>query len=167
MREFQRNDLLRVYSAYWNAFECLVEAVNVQRPKRKLSKSEKQQMINDFISQRSGSLTPDDIQKCYQEIVNPGLVSKASHALQQCFGDEAEKYIDECFRIPDKAERLYNIRNAINHGEVDAENLEELIRIEARLTRLWLITWGMFGRIVPFPAPVDLKTSVSDKQKKN
>lgn len=157
IRGFHRNDLLRIYTAYWNAFECLVEAVNILRPQRKLSKSEKQQRIDDFVSQRSGKLTPGDIQKCYQDIVNPGFVGKASHALRECFGGDAETYIKECFKLADVDDRLYNIRNAINHGEVDAENLEELLRIESRLRRLWMIVWGMFGRIVPFPTPVDSK----------
>lgn len=161
LMEFHRNDLLRIYAAYWNAFECIVEAVNILRPQRKLSKSEKQQMINDFVSQRSGRLTASDIQECYQDIVNPGFVGRASHALRECFGDDAGIYIDECFRLADADNRLYNIRNAINHGEADAENLEELLRIESRLRRLWMIVWGMFGRIVPFPAPVDSKLKES------
>lgn len=161
LMEFHRNELLRTYVAYWNAFECLVEAVNILKPQQKLSKSEKQQKIDDFVAERSGKLTTSDIQKCYQEIVNPGLVGKASHALRVCFGDDAGKYIDECFRLADGDDRLYNIRSAINHGEVDAENPEELIRIESSLHRLWMIVWGMFGRIVPFPAPVDSKPNTS------
>lgn len=153
MREFHRRDLLRIYSAYWNAFECLVEAVNILRPRPKVSKSEKRKRIDEFLSQRSDKLTPGDIEQCYREIVNPGLVDNASHALRECFGMAADKYIDECFRLTNTDDRLYNIRNAINHGEIDAENIDELLRIEARLTRLWLIVWGIFGRIVPFAAP--------------
>ncbi|MEA3311673.1 MAG: hypothetical protein U9Q76_05595 [candidate division WOR-3 bacterium] len=154
-KEFYRNDLLRTYAAYWNAFECLVEAVNIVQPQEKLSKSEKQQMIDEFVSRKSGRLTPGDVQQCYQEIVNPGFVGKASHALRVCFDNEAMTYIDECFKRPDEDNRLYNIRNAINHGEVDAQDLEELLRIESRLHRLWMIVWRMFGRIVSFPAPAD------------
>ena len=93
------------------------------------------------------------------------MVGKASHALKECFGDEADKYIEECFRLSVQKERLYDIRNAINHGEVDAENPEELIRIESRLSRLWLIVWGMFGCIIPFSAPVDSKPRINaDKE---
>jgi len=165
LMEFHRNDLLRIYVAYWNAFECLVEAVNILRPQQKLSKSEKQQKIDGFIAERSGKLSASDIQYCYQNIINPGLVGKASHALRECFGDDADEYIKECFRLADKDDRLYNIRNAINHGEVDAENPKELIRIESRLSRLWLIVWGMFGRIIPFSAPVDSKPNSPEELK--
>ena len=67
----------------------------------------------------------------------------------------ADRYIVECFRLKNRKDRLYDIRNAISHGEVDAENPEELIRIEARRMRLWMIVFGMFGRLVPFRAPSD------------
>lgn len=164
LMNFYRSDLLRMYSAYWNAFECLVDAVNLLQPQEKLSRTEKQQLIDEFISQRSGKLTSHDIQKCYQEIVNPGFVGKASHALKVCFPvkEEHEKYIYECFKIEDERQRLYDIRNAINHGEVDAENPDELIRIESRLFQLWTIIWRMFGRLVPFPAPVDSSFAVKE-----
>ena len=153
--ESYRSDLLRMYTAYWNAFECLVEAINIHCPQNKLSKSDKKREIDKFVSQRSGNLTAEDIQKCYQEIVNQGFVGKAKHALKICFPDNYEMYINECFTTQDPSEHLYNIRNAINHGDIDAENPDELIRIESRLSRLWLIVWQMFGRLVRFQAPVD------------
>lgn len=54
-----------------------------------------------------------------------------------------------------QANRLYDIRNAINHGDIDAENPTEILRVESRLRRLWMIVWRMFGLFVPFPAPAD------------
>lgn len=85
--------------------------------------------------------------------MSPGFVGRASHALRMCFPNEAETYITECFKAKPDSEQLYDIRNAINHGRVDAENPDELIRIESRLHLLWLIVWLMFGRLVRFPAP--------------
>ena len=161
--EFYRSDLLRIYVAYWNAFECLVEAINILYPLNKLSKSDKKRLIDEFISQRSGNLTAEDIQKCYQEIVNPGFVGKAKHALKICFPTNYEMYINECFTTQDLSKRLYNIRNAINHGDIDAENPDELIRIESRLSRLWQIVWQMFGRLVRFQAPVDSSFTNRDR----
>ena len=109
--QMYRSETLRMYSAYWNAFECLVEAVNIIQPLLKLSKSEKRKQINDFISQQqkcSGRITAGDIQKCYNEIVNPSFVGKAKHALKVCFPpDQASGYIDECFEREEKSERLY------------------------------------------------------------
>lgn len=155
LMEIHRNEVLRIYSAYWNAFECLVEAVSILRPQQKLSKTDKQARINAFVKAHNGHLTSSDIQDCYQNIVNPGFVGKASHALTVCFGDKAAIYIEECFGLPDRNNRLYDIRNSINHGDIDAEHPEELLRIEFRLHRLWMIVWRIFGRLVPFSAPIE------------
>ena len=107
------------------------------------------------MQQRGGRLTAADVQKCYQDLVNPGFVGKASHALKVCFGSDGDRYAEECFRLSPQEERLYDIRNAINHGDIDAENPNELLRVQARLGRLWMIVWRMFGRFIPFPTPVD------------
>ena len=157
MLESYRLNVLRIFSSYWNAFECLVDAVNIVKPRQSLSKPEKQAQIDDFFQQRDGKITAQNIQDCFRNIVDSGYRGKASHALKACFGSEGERYIEECFGLSDQANRLYSIRNAINHGNVDAEDPNEIIRIEARLSRLWMIVWRMFGCFIPFPAPVDSK----------
>jgi hypothetical protein len=48
-----------------------------------------------------------------------------------------------------------NIRNAINHGEIDAGNPEELLRIEDKQTRLWMIVFGILGQLISVPRPLD------------
>jgi hypothetical protein len=155
MRDGYRSDVLKIYAGYWDAFECLVDAVNILRPPSKHTKSQKQKQIDEFVAALKGKLTSADIDQCFHKIVNTGLVGKASHALTVCFPGEAEKYIDECFRMQDKHNRLYNIRNAINHGEIDAEHPEELLRVESRLPHLSMIVWGMFDWLIPFPAPTE------------
>lgn len=162
--ERHRNDVLRIFAAYWNAFECLVESVILLRPQKKLSRHEKQNMINKYFEQKNCIPKVADIEKCYQEIVNPGFVGKATYALRFFFGDESKRYIDECFKLKNRHNRLYDIRNAINHGDIDAENAIELSRIESRLRCLWMIVWGIFGRIIPIPTPVDRPLDSSAKQ---
>ncbi len=152
VREFGRSDLLRSFVGYWNAFECLVDAVNIISPQAKLTRSEKQSRLTDFFSQIEGSPKPSDIIEAYK-IIDPGFRPKAEHALRVCFGEDAQSKIDECFNQESKADNLYQIRNSINHGDIDSENIEELIRIRARLNRLWEIVWGMFGRLVEYGAP--------------
>jgi hypothetical protein len=158
--EFPRSSTLRTYSPYWNAFECLVEAVCVVRPAGRLSKTEKQARIDQHLQLSGGEMSVEQLQKLYREVINPGFVGRASHALIACFGEQqGGSYVEECFRLPKSEDRLYDIRNAINHGEIDAENPTELLRVESRLRRLWFIVWGMFGRIVSFPTPQDTSTS--------
>lgn len=157
--ESHKPDLLRIYSAYWNAFECLIEAVLIIRPKPKSSKLEKQAAIDTFMSQKSGQLTTTDIIYCYKQIVDTGLVGKADYVFKICFPEHAELYINECFKIKPNKDRLYNIRNAINHGSIDAENMQELLHVEARLHKLWMIVWRLFGRLIKFPAPAECDSS--------
>lgn len=153
--ESHRTIVLRKYSAYWNAFECLVEAVCLVRRPPRPGKAEKQRLLDKYVGQHGHRLTLADVEHCYREIVNPGFVGKAMHALEVCFGKDAGRYIEECFRCRDRSTRLYEVRNAINHGDVDAQNPDEVSRVQARLRRLWMVVWGMFGRLVPFSYPLD------------
>jgi hypothetical protein len=153
--EGHRGDVLRVYAGYWNAFECLVEAVCLLSPPPKLGRAEKQAGIDAFITARNGKLDVTAISECYKEFVDPGFVAKASHALRICFPDRADQYVVECFRMKPEQDRLYNIRNAINHGDVDADNPSELLRVEDRHHRLWMIVFGMLGLIIPIDRPLD------------
>jgi hypothetical protein len=153
LNSFQ-SDTMRNYSAYWNAFECLTDAVNKIKPRSKLSQSEKQTQIDEFIKARKGKLTSADIMECYSKIVNPGFRAEASHALTVCFPNDAERYINECFGISGEHNRLYKIRNSINHGDIDAENPEELNRVNSRLYVLHEIVWGMFAQLIRFSSSV-------------
>jgi hypothetical protein len=87
--------------------------------------------------------------------VEPGFVAKASHALRVCCPDRADGYISECFRAKPDQERLYAVRNAINHGDIDSDSLQELIRVEDKLRRLTMIVFAMLGQLIPFSYPRD------------
>jgi hypothetical protein len=155
MMEAHRCDVLRVYAGYWNAFECLVEAVCLLCPQPKLGRAEKQEAIDAFVASRDGKLNAAAISKCHKEIVEPGFVAKASYALRQCFLDRADQYVLECFGMKPKQDRLYDIRNAINHGDIDADNPSELLRVEDRHRRPWMIVFGMLGLLIPIDRPLD------------
>jgi hypothetical protein len=162
--EGYRSDVLRVYAGYWNAFECLVEAVCLTRPQTKLCRTEKQARIDAFVAARNGKLDAAAVSECYKSFVVPGFVAKASHALTVCFPNRADQYVMECFRMKPEQDRLYNIRNAINHGDVDADDPSELLRVEDRHRRLWMIVFGMLGSIIPIDRPLDQhKTESADK----
>jgi len=146
--QIYENDSLRVYSGYWNAFECLVEAVNMIMPRPKLSPSEKQEKIDAFIVKQKtdhGQIETEDIVKCYLDIVNPGFRGKAVHALTVCFHDSTP-YIENCFGKPER-DSLYQIRNDIDHGNIDAENPQELLRVEHRFIQLYRIVRNTFDWI--------------------
>jgi hypothetical protein len=151
--ERHQRDELRRYAGYWNALECLVDAVCILRPQPKLSAQEKHSRLNALLKDKGDNLAVEDVEAFYREVVNPGLVAKAAHAFSICFPDFADRYVDICFKRKPRKERLYDIRNAINHGEIDAENPEELSRVDYHTSQLWVIVLGLFGRLVPFQAP--------------
>jgi hypothetical protein len=153
--EGHRSDVLRVYAGYWNAFECLVEAVCILRPQSKLRRAEKQAGIDAIVTERNGKLDSAAISECYRAFVDPGFTAKAIHALKVCFPERAAQYVGECFKMQPEQDRLYNIRNAINHGDIEADNPSELLRVDDRLLRLWMIVFGMLGLFIPIDRPLD------------
>ncbi|MCH8879808.1 MAG: hypothetical protein IID34_07995 [Planctomycetes bacterium] len=155
MLESFKNNILRVYAGYWNAFECLVEAVCLLHPQSKMKKQEKLDGISHFIAHRQGKLDVSSLGECYRLFVDPGFPAKASHALRSCCPDRADGYIKECFRAKPDQERLYAVRNAINHGDVDSDSLQEMIRVEDKLRRLKMIVFAMLGCLIPFSYPLD------------
>jgi hypothetical protein len=155
MWEKVKRDILHVYAGYWNAFECLVEAVCLIQPQRKMTKQEKQDGITRFIADRQGKLDVASLGECYRKFVDPGFVAKASHALRVCCPEQADGYINECFRAKPDQERLYAVRNAINHGDIDSDSLQEMMRVEGKCWRLKMIVFAMLGRLIPFSYPLD------------
>jgi hypothetical protein len=157
-----QNNALRTFTAYWSAFECLIAAVTTVLPMPKLTKPEKQKAIDDLLE--SWRTNDDPHPKLNLErvialhrIVEPSLPVRSKYVFKILFRDEAQvrKYMEQCFHRHDKRNSLYQVRNDISHGNIDASDLLELIRIEARIIELWLIVWGMFGRLIPFSTPVD------------
>jgi hypothetical protein len=155
MQEKFKNDTLRVYAGYWDAFECLVEAVRLIRPQSRMKKQDRQEGITQFLAKRQGKLDIVSLGECYRMFVGPGFLAKASHALRVCCPDRADGYIDECFRAKPDEQRLYAVRNAINHGDIDSDSLQEMYVMKEKLGRLKMIVFAMFGRLLPFSYPSD------------
>lgn len=95
--EQHKNDTLRMYAAYWNAFECLVDAVLKVSPTNNLKKKDKEESLKKLMEAREGKLTIADVDKIYRELINPGFVARAKHALTVCFPEHGAIYAEECF----------------------------------------------------------------------
>jgi hypothetical protein len=144
----ERTDTLQFFAGYWNAFECLVDAVGILRPRPKESKEDRQRGLDAYLLSYGGVLTLEHLRLAYKQFVDPGFVAKASYALRLCFKD-SEEYVDACFKVSPKENQLYSIRNSINHGEIDATNIKELIRVESKQITLSKIVIGMFSCVLP------------------
>jgi hypothetical protein len=146
--EHNRTDHLAVYAGYWNAFECLVEAANLITPLEKLDRGKKKEQIKERLAQVSDEVGPGDIEEIYREVVNPGLRSKAEHAIKLCAGDAAADLIRECFDVEPEEQQLYRLRNAINHGTLDIDDPETIILLEARFLKLWILVFTMLNGVL-------------------
>lgn len=146
--EYGRGDVLRQYSSFWNAFECLVKAVHSVDPPQKLTPNQKQAKIDELCRKRSGKLSAQDISDCYHQIVSPGMKGEASHALKSCFGDAADHYIERFF----EKGGLAQTRNMINHGSVDALNPKQLLEVKSRLIVLSLTVEAIINYLISGPA---------------
>jgi len=146
--EQNRTDLLAVYAGFWNAFECLVEAVNLITPREKLSQEKKRQQIRERLAKVGDKVGPGDIEKIYQEVVNPRLRPKAKHAITLCAGDAATDFIRECFDVEPEEQQLYKLRNAINHGTLDIDDPETIILLESRFPKLRTLVFTMLDGVL-------------------
>lgn len=153
--EGYRSDSFRAFAGYWNAFECLVDAVCEYRTLPTPPDDVKQKQIDAFLTARKGRLDPAALSQCYREVLDTGFRKKASHALRVCFGDSAKHYVRECFEVKPDSERLYNIRNAINHGTIECDDFTRLAWIESKRRRLWMIVFRMLAQFLPVPCPGD------------
>jgi len=147
--------ILRMYTGYWNAFECLLEAISLLHPMSKPCKAAKQRQIDTFVSGKCGKLTAEDIETCYRSIVDPGLRRKAEHVFDICFAKDSQRYLTECFTRSPPQMSLYGIRNSINHGDINVCNHIEMARVRDAKGRLWVIVCRLFAHLLQFKAPDD------------
>ncbi|MES2180320.1 MAG: hypothetical protein V4550_20870 [Gemmatimonadota bacterium] len=160
MNEVSRDDTVRTFAAYWNAFECLIDAVLLIRPLARTNDAAKQAAIDEYLRGSNGRLTLAQVRHLYHSVADPAFSVRAKHALEVCFGPAASLYINEVFYAQPRSMSLSRFRNAIAHGFIDAEDPEQLIVLNDRTTMLWRTVWGMFGRIIPFAAPADLGSAL-------
>ena len=146
--EVYRLDLLRRYAGYWNAFECLVDAVCLLKPPSDLSAQQKADGIRDFIVAHGGTLGPAELAACHARYVEPGFAARATHALGASFGPAAKEHVDLCFHVWPERSRLYHLSRAVNSGSVDVDSLKERVRVEGRQARLAKIVAGMLASLL-------------------
>ncbi len=137
--------VFREYLAYWNALECLTEAIcDINKPK-KLTKQEKNSIINQYLSKINRVPNVEDIYKLYNHVIDPGLSQKIQHAFLVCFRHVGNQYYEECFKKQPKKSRLYQIRNDIAHGNIVEYELDDMIRVDEALNRLHIIDNNMLS----------------------
>lgn len=147
------------YLAYWNALECLIHAICDRWPPPKLTEQEKDRRIQEYVAHLGRRLASRDVDKLYNDVVNPGFAQLARHALSVCFGVVGDQYNTECFKKRPKQSRLYQVRNDIAHGNIVEYDLETRLRVEAALNRLDIIVINMLAFLTQQAIALDSEVS--------
>jgi hypothetical protein len=155
-----RSDVVRAYEHWWNAFECLVYAVQELVPVPKQSRSEKESQFATILATHDGMLTIQSVTEMFR-VVDPGFVSVAERVFQVCFGAQSNHYTQEFFRRSDTNERLYAIRNAIKHGTISPDNPDDISRVEGRIHKLWLVVWRLMAFLLGTFHPLDVDAAAA------
>ena len=154
----QNPSVFNEYLSYWNAFECLTEAVcDIYKPAKR-TKKEKDRAIQDYEAKHK-PLKNEDIDKLYNEVVNPGLRGLVKHALTMCFGVVGDQYYAECFTKQPKDLCLYQVRNDIAHGNIVEYDFKTRLRVERAHQRLWMIVTNMLAYLTHQRGALDREVS--------
>lgn len=140
-----------LYSATWNAFECLVDvACDVKHP-QKLTKTQKNDLIREYIENLDGPPQVSDIDHCYSTIVNFSFRDRVRHVFNLITDKNiAEKSYAECFTLEPAERRLYQIRNDIDHGNKVEYDIDTRLRVIEGLERLQKIVLPLFAWLIGY-----------------
>ena len=130
------------YTAYWNCLEILCNVSG--------SKVHKGNNVNNAIQQYLKSKTkikPGHIQHCYNNFVNYSIKEQMKDALKVIMGEEqAVQAIYQCFEVKPEKDRLYQIRNDINHGNIRENSGRDYERVRYRGMLLWNIVMELLHK---------------------
>lgn len=116
------------YTAYWNCLEILCNVSG--------SKINKGQEVDEAIQnylEGKKEIKAGHILECYNKFVNYSMKSQMKDALKNMPGEEqAEQLVYQCFEIVPEEDRLYQIRNDINHGNIQENSAQDRKRVYLR-----------------------------------
>jgi hypothetical protein len=116
------------YTAYWNSLEILCGVAA-----SKINKGEDvDKKVQTYLAGKS-KIKAGHILECYNQYVNYSIAKQIKDALAGMLGDEqAEQMVYQCFEILPDEDRLYQIRNDINHGNIKENSAADYQRVHTR-----------------------------------
>jgi hypothetical protein len=130
------------YTAYWNCLEILCD---VSGSKSKQGETTDKQI--EFYLKNKKKITSGHILRCYNNFVNYSIKEQMKDALRMILGTEqALQVIYQCFEIKPDRERLYQIRNDINHGNIRENSGQDYVRVHFRGMLLWEIVFSLINQ---------------------
>lgn len=143
------------YAAYWNCLEilCNVAASRIHKG------TEVDNAIQEYLQGKS-KVTAGRISHCYHSFVNYSIKEQMKDVLNAIMGEEqAAQVIYQCFKVKPEEDRLYRIRNDINHGNIRENSGQAYERVYYRGMLLWNIVMDLLHRKLGHP--ISLGVSVN------
>jgi hypothetical protein len=125
------------YAAYWNCLEILCNVSGGKINKGKEVDEAIPSYLKDKIKIVNGEIQwkvkSGHILHCYNKFVSNSIVQQMRDELQKMVGGpEASQIIHHCFEVSPERNRLYQIRNDINHGNIRENSAEDYERVYLR-----------------------------------
>ena len=116
------------YTAYWNCLEILCGVAG-----NKINKGPSiDAQIQEYLKGKE-IITAGNISEFYNRFVNYSIKEQMKDALKDMLGDDqAPQIIYQCFEISPEKDRLYQIRNDINHGNIRENSGIDYHRVHSR-----------------------------------
>lgn len=129
------------YTAYWNCLEILC---GVSGSKSNQGE-ETDKKIETYLKSKK-KITTGHILHCYNNFVNYSIKEQMKDALKTMTGiDQALEVIYQCFEIKPEEDRLYQIRNDINHGNIRENSGKDYEKVHFRGMLLWHIVFTLIN----------------------
>lgn len=130
------------YTAYWNCLEilCGVSGSKINRGQ------EVDKAVQNFLGSKK-KIKAGHILECYNKFVNYSIARQMKDALSKEIGKEqAKQLIYQCFEILPERNRLYQIRNDINHGNIHENSGLDYERVYLRGMLLWHVVMTLLHK---------------------
>lgn len=150
-------------TAYWNCLEILC---GVSGNKSNQGETIDSQIQNYLKSKKE--ITAGHILHCYNNFVNYSIKEQMKDALKAMIGDEqASHVIYQCFEIKPDEDRLYQIRNDINHGNIRENSGHDYEKVYYRGMLLWHIVMSLIHQKLGHPISIGMSVNKLAEQLQN
>ena len=140
------------YTANWNCLEILCGVSG-----SKLNTGpEVDEAVQNYL-RGVKKIAAGNILECYNKFVNYSIARQMKDALDSMkIGQEQGKQlVYQCFEIVPQEDRLYLIRNDINHGNIRENSPQDLERVYLRGLLLSRVVWALLYYKLGYPGPME------------
>ncbi len=136
---FRARSIFNQFSMLWNCLEIVATQHGGEGTE---SRTRRLEVAKSYLKKRGESLRLEDLVHVHNNIVQASIRNQMTRGFRRLFGKDADVPVGLCFgRVPEE-ERLWRIRNDINHGNIVESSLDDRTRVTSALSDLFRTTWN-------------------------